>query len=113
MGSWSGRAIVFKRQRSFISSQTRIADRGVASDGVKKASAGGGVSVWVSSARFRVMAGPQGEAGVGAARRRRAVVDRGDKKDSAGDLAAGVRQQAKRAAGAPGGQQEEQLRWRA
>src|SRR5258705_585442 len=101
MGSWSGRAIVFKRQRSFISSQTRIAARGVTSDGVKKASAGGGVSVWVSSARFRVMAGPL----VGAARRRRAVVDRGDKRDSAGCLAAVVRQQAKRAAAALCGQQ--------
>jgi len=105
MGSWSGRAIVFKRQRSFISSQTRIADRGVASAGVKKASAAGGVSVWVSSARFRVMAGPLVEAVVGAARRRCAAVGPGDKRDSAGYLAAVVRQRAERTAAALSGQQ--------
>src|SRR5258705_4872692 len=98
MGSWSGRAIVFKRQRSFISSQTRIADRGVASAGVKKASASGGVSVWLSRARFRVMAGPLVEAGVGAARRRGgAAGPRGEKGERVG-AAAGVLAQARKEA---------------
>ena len=73
--SWSGRAIVFSRETSFNSSQTRIADRAVRSEGVKSAS--GGVSVWVSSDRFRVMAGPF----VGAARGRCGAVGPGDKRD--------------------------------
>src|SRR5258705_8621381 len=103
MGSWSGRGIVFKRQRSFISSQTRIADRGVASAGVKKASAAGGVSVWVSSARFRVMAGPLVEGGVGAGRRRCGAVWPGGKRGNAGGLAAGVGERGRREGGAPGG----------
>src|SRR5258705_7688565 len=109
MGSWSGRAIVFKRQRSFISSQTRIADRGVASAGVKKASAAGGVSVWVSSARFRVMAGPLVGGGVWAAKRRCGAGGPGGKKGNAGDLAAGGRAGAERAGGGREGGREKEV----